>query len=64
MVDVVEEAAEPVLEHPRDVGAAESALVDDILHGEVLVEVELAVFYALAYALLDSLYGALRGRHA
>lgn len=64
VVDVVEEAAELVFEHPRDVGAAESALVDYILHGEVLVEVELAGFNVLAYALLDSLDGALRGRHA
>lgn len=63
-VDIVEESPEFVLEHPRDVGAPIVAVVHHVLHGEVGIKVELVLFYMVADALDDIVYGLLRRRVA
>lgn len=63
-IDVVEEPAESVFEHPRHVGAPETAALHHVLHGEVGVDEELLGFYGAAYGALDGFDGLLRRRSA
>ncbi len=58
-VHVVEETAQPVLEHPRHVGAAVAASVHHVLHGKMGVKIEFFFINGVANALRNVVNGVL-----